>query len=184
VDSSAVTPRLAIIIGSSSPIKDRFFGLCSRKRDLSSQKDSGSGEFQTKPLSPANSRRNHHRVRRFQAKAPKASRHPKVIHGHFHSCSGSPVHSFCQTKITHWRKTFVHHSSSDSLPFSRIHHPAMGNGVSSRPAESPIPIKRDVSATGGNLSSEDEVPTSVSSGAKQINGKSSLWKRKTSSLLH
>jgi len=45
----------------------------------------------------------------------------------------------------------------------------MGNGVSSRSAESPIPMERDVSATGGNPSSEDEVPTSVSRGAKQTN---------------
>ena len=45
----------------------------------------------------------------------------------------------------------------------------MGNGVSSRFAESPIPVERDVSATGGNPSSEDEVPTSVSRGAKQTN---------------
>ena len=29
-----------------------------------------------------------------------------------------------------------------------------------------IPMERDVSATGGNPSSEDEVPTSVSRGAK------------------
>ena len=45
----------------------------------------------------------------------------------------------------------------------------MGNGVSSRSAESPIPMGRDVSATGGNTSSEDEVPTSFSRGMKQTN---------------
>ena len=45
----------------------------------------------------------------------------------------------------------------------------MGNGVSSRSAKSPVPMERDVSATGGNPSSEDEVPTSVSRGAKQTN---------------
>jgi len=45
----------------------------------------------------------------------------------------------------------------------------MGNGVSSRSAESPIPMERDVSATRGNPSSENEVPTSVSRGAKQTN---------------
>jgi len=43
----------------------------------------------------------------------------------------------------------------------------MGNGVSSRSAESPIPMERDVAATRGNPFSEDEVPTSVSRGAKQ-----------------
>ena len=45
----------------------------------------------------------------------------------------------------------------------------MVNGVSSRSVESPIPMERDVSATGGKPTSEDEVPTSVSRGAKQTN---------------
>ena len=45
----------------------------------------------------------------------------------------------------------------------------MGNGVSSRSAESPIPMEKDVMATGGSPSSEDEVPTSVSRGANQTN---------------
>jgi len=45
----------------------------------------------------------------------------------------------------------------------------MVTGVSSRSAESPIPMERDVSATGGNPTSEDEVPTSVSRGAKKTN---------------